>query len=121
MPPPSPPEPLPPLIVRLEMATVFSELMLNTRLALFALTIIESVVGPTIFRSCAMGNWPRVNKIVDDPMANLMSILFVQLISALASWIAARSVQTPPLVAQAPSPGAASSRSDLLFTVNAVG
>src|SRR5262249_29448256 len=38
--------------------------------------------------------------------------------SALASWMAARSVQTPPAVAQMPSPGVASTASSVLLTEN---
>src|SRR6266404_1938732 len=40
---------------------------------------------------------------------------------ALASWMAARSVQTPPIVAHVPSVTKASLASPLLLTVNVVG
>src|SRR5712691_1402193 len=98
MAPPSPPEPLPPLTVRFEIAVVLPEFTVNTRVALLPLIIRALSVGPLMLTSWLIVNCPPDRPIVDEPMLKVMVIVPHE-VSAFASSIAARRVQLAPDVA----------------------
>src|SRR6266404_5000257 len=119
MPAPLPGLTRPPVIVRFVKRTLPGVVTSKIRTALWPLIDTLAFAGPLIFIA-----WLIVSELAGAitvvPVAKLISIA-PQAVSAFASSIAARKVQTAPFVAHSPSPGFASLASPLLLTVNVVG